>query len=104
MILYLSGKITGNLFYKFHFETAEAALVLGGGHIILNPAKLPKGLRDYEDYMKIGMAMLDAADGIVMLPGWKKSNGAKRELRAAMKAGKKIYFGTDQLMKVSIER
>ena len=104
MILYLSGKITGNPLYGLQFSAAEFVLKLGGDHIVLNPAKLPKGLRDYEDYMKIGMAMLDAADGIVMLPGWKRSNGARRELRAAMKAGKKIYFDADRLMKASAER
>lgn len=96
MILYLSGPISGNLFYGLQFSFAEIASE-AKGHTALNPASLPKGLKDYEDYMKIGFAMLDAADGIVMLRGWKKSEGAKRELRYAILHRKKVFFGTDRI-------
>lgn len=96
MILYLSGPISGNLFYGLQFSFAVIASETKG-HTALNPASLPKGLKDYEDYMKIGFAMLDAADGIVMLRGWKKSEGAKRELRYAILHRKKVFFGTDRI-------
>lgn len=99
MILYLSGPITGNLFYGFQFSTAQMCVNIKG-HTTLNPAVLPKGLKSYNDYMKIGLAMLDAADGIVMLNGWKKSRGARIELRAALRARKKIYFGLDRVPKM----
>lgn len=94
MILYLSGPISGNLFYGLQFSFTEM-MVVAKGHTALNPAVLPKGLKDYEDYMKIGFSMLDAADGIVMLRGWKKSEGAKRELRYAILHRKKVFFGTN---------
>lgn len=96
MILYLSGPITGNPLYGYQFSMSQMNVNVKG-HTALNPAHLPKGLKAYDDYMKIGLSMLDAADGIVMLEGWKKSNGARIELRAAIKAGKKIYFGVNSV-------
>ena len=94
MILYLSGPISGELFYGLKFSFAEM-IVATKGHTVLNPAAVPKGLKDYEAYMKIGFAMLDAADGIVMLRGWKNSKGAKRELRYAILHRKKVFFGIE---------
>ena len=90
MILYLSGPITGISDYRTRFNKAQMALRLLN-QTVLNPTVLPEGL-EYDDYIKIGLAMLDTADGIIMLPGWKKSKGAKIELRAALKSGKKVFF------------
>ena len=97
MILYLSGPISGSLFYGLTFGASSFCLGVGKGHTILNPANLPKGLKDYEDYMRIGFAMIDAADAIVMLDGWKNSEGAKRELKYAILHRKKVYFGADSV-------
>lgn len=104
MILYLSGPISGDPDYQEKFDDAEYSLSVLKGHTVLNPAMLPDGLKEYDDYMNIGYAMLDAADGIMMLPGWKKSLGAKSELRAAILGGKKCFYGTKSVPFATAER
>lgn len=94
MILYLSGPISSDPEgYRRKFWQAADYLKFNLGHTVLNPAILPEGLKSYDDYIKIGLSMMAAADGIVLLDGWKKSNGARIEVRAAAKTGKKIFFG-----------
>lgn len=96
MILYLSGPISGDPDYKEKFLGAEDYLRAWKGHTVLNPAVLPEGL-PYEDYMRIDLAMLHAAEGIVMLRGWKKSPGARKEFELAIAMPKKlkIFFGVE---------
>lgn len=77
MIIYLSGRITGNPRYHKEFETAEKVLS-EQGHIVLNPATLPEGL-PRKKYMPICLAMLEAADAVIMLQGWQDSKGAQVE-------------------------
>ena len=101
MIIYLSGPITGNPKYKVMFMWAEN-IVRSKGHIPLNPAVFPQGM-EYEQYMNIGFSMLDEADGILMMPGWKLSNGAKRELRYAVERKKKVYIIKDEWTKHMFE-
>lgn len=95
MILYLSGPITKDPEYKEKFDAAESYLSTWKEHIVLNPAVLPKGLKRYDDYLSIGHEMLKAADGIVMLKGWKESYGARVELKAAVQNGLKVYYGVE---------
>lgn len=65
MIVYLAGKINGNKNYKKEFKEAEKKLK-EKGHIVLNPAKLPKGMAK-EQYMPICLAMLNQADWMVIV-------------------------------------
>ncbi|NLZ45297.1 MAG: DUF4406 domain-containing protein [Clostridiales bacterium] len=88
MVVYISGKITGEFDYLKKFNEAEEKLKKLG-HIALNPNIIPLGL-SYEAYMIIDLAMVEAADAILMLDGWKTSSGAKRELERAMALGKII--------------
>jgi hypothetical protein len=37
----------------------------------------------YEDYVMGDLRMLESCDGIVMIPGWEKSEGARREYQHA---------------------
>lgn len=39
---------------------------------------------EYEDYMKMALAMLDLCDAIYMLSDWEKSCGANREYGYAL--------------------
>lgn len=103
MILYIAGPITSDMDgYKQKFNAAEFYLSECKNHIVLNPAVHPLGM-DYENYLKIDMAMLDCADGIVMLRGWKNSPGAKRELKYAMAFGKKIFYGIESVPFAEVE-
>lgn len=51
MKIYISGKITGDRRYKAKFREVEKKLA-AAGHIVLNPATAPEGLRPV-DYMRL---------------------------------------------------
>lgn len=90
MNVYLAGPITGHeSTYRETFRRAAEGL-RAKGLTVLNPAELPDGL-DYDQYMHIGLAMLDVCDAIVMLQGWESSRGATHE-RAIASAAKKIII------------
>lgn len=80
MIVYLAGNITDNDNYKKEFKQAEKKLK-EKGHIVLNPAKLPKGMAK-EQYMPICLAMIEQADWLVTIND-KKSDGVKIEKKYA---------------------
>lgn len=64
------------------------------GHIVINPALLPKGL-DRDKYMPICLTMIDGADAIYMIgTDWRKSKGALLEKAYAEYQGKNVLFGT----------
>lgn len=84
--VFISGPITGVPDYKEYFDDA-AYLIERAGMIPLNPAVLPQGM-DPGDYMRITLAMIDAADILMMLNDWEKSNGAQLENGYAEYQGK----------------
>lgn len=98
MIVYLSGPITGTENYERNFAEAEAELIRQG-HIVLNPAILPPGLGDCDKYMQICLPMIDVADAVVMLGGWKNSRGACREWGYALASDKHIAEFNDMELK-----
>ena len=95
-VIYISGPITGVPNYWEPFEKAEDDLT-GMGFAVLSPAKLPKGMTD-EQYMRIDMAMIDSADGVLFLPGWAKSKGAMLEWAYCQYTGKTHATTVDHLV------
>ena len=86
MKIYLSGAITGTTDYMDRFSNAQR-LLEERGHTVINPAEVNSRLPEdttYEQYMRVCMVLLDMAEGIYMLDGWKKSCGANRELGYAL--------------------
>ena len=77
MIIYIAGRMRGCPNYEKRFKEAEEELKKQG-HVVLNPAMLPKGLA-HTRYMPICLSMIDAADAVYMLYGWEDSEGAKVE-------------------------
>lgn len=89
-ICYISGPMTGmeDFNRKAFFEVAG---FLGNTYTVLNPATLPNGL-EYEDYMRIDLAMVSVSNVLFLLPGREDSNGARRELEHFVKLGKFEIF------------
>lgn len=75
--LYIAGKITGDPEYKQKFKVAEEKY-RAEGYIVLNPSWMPQGLQD-ADYMRMCLAMIDAADIVAFLPDYRHSRGARLE-------------------------
>lgn len=80
MKIYIAGPITNILDYKANFAKAERKITKMG-HIAINPATLPPGLKDYMPTCK---AMIDQADAIYLLKGWENSVGAREEWEYAI--------------------
>lgn len=93
MILYLSGPITGVSDYKTRFADAENQL-LKKGFTVINPARTTEGLTN-ADYMRISMAQLEAADGIVLFGAWRLSRGAIIEALYAAYIGKQLFAASE---------
>ena len=81
MKIYIAGKITGSENYKERFAASKKRLE-AMGHIVLNPAELPEGMKP-SDYMRICFAMIDCADKVVCTYGWRDSAGARLEAQYA---------------------
>jgi hypothetical protein len=105
MKVYLSGKMTGLSEEKIwkNFRIVETWLAskktnAGGEPIesIMNPAVTYAMQKysafSYEDWLHIDFAMLDACDAVCLLPNWKDSMGAKREVAYAYKHGKEVFY------------
>lgn len=95
MKIYIAGKISGDNDYKAKFQAAAEKLEQAG-HVVLNPATLPEGLKQV-DYMRICFAMLEAADIAVFLPDYKESTGATLEWGWCLKTVKAIAEYQDML-------
>ncbi len=89
--IYIAGPMAGMEDFRNAFNQAEGILRMRGW-TVLNPACLPDGL-PHDAYMPICLAMLGAADAIMMLSGSDESRGAEIERRFADYQGKEIYFG-----------
>lgn len=92
--VYLSGPMTGKPDFKERFD-AIAAELESKGHVVLNPAALPKGLA-YGEYFPICITMIEAAETVLMIPGWHKSKGACLEHMYAKTVGKEIAYYDEQ--------
>ena len=87
-IVYLAGPITSNLDgYQQEFSLARH-LVRKAGYTLVDSTFLPLGLKE-NDYMRIALAVLEAADTVVALKGWTHSQGAQIEWAYAQRTGKR---------------
>lgn len=88
--IYIAGQIKGNPDYREDFNAAEAYLMYRG-YAVINPAMLPEGLPP-EKYMPICLAMLEAADAVLVLNGGIGSDSATLERAYADYQGKLVYL------------
>jgi hypothetical protein len=89
VVTYIAGPISGNVEINklAFFKAAEQLAAVG--RVALHSAALPVGLTEPQ-YMDICYGMIRASNEMVMLPGWRKSDGAMAEYYYAKKIGIKI--------------
>lgn len=92
-VVFLSGAVTLDKNYREKFGLAEQVLSKMG-YIVLNPAVLPGGL-EYDEYLRITLAMLSEADGVCVFDDWAESNGARVEIEEALHKGMPIVGWLD---------
>lgn len=96
MKVYIAGPMRGHAdLNKAAFDAAAEWLRIKGATPI-NPADLPRGLRE-EAYMPICLMLVNEADGLYMLDGWENSVGANIERDYAKSLGKTIFYQEEGL-------
>ena len=95
MKVYISGPITGHENYMDDFALAEKAVrdLFDDRVEIINPAKVNDSLPEsttWDEYMTVCYKLLDMADTVYMMPGWKESTGACIEYGYALASDKTI--------------
>lgn len=101
--VYVAGKLNDMAVDYLHnvhrmMETAEEVRKVGAAPFV--PAidllmGIKFGYTDYHDYFNLGQAWLEAADAVVLTPGFETSKGTYEELQTAMKLNIPIYVTVD---------
>lgn len=101
MFLYTSGKYTADTRegIKANIQAArEVAIQLWNkGHVVYCPHLNTSHFEDdcnatYDDYIKGDLNVIARVDGMVMIPGWEESAGAKIEHDYALSIGVPIWY------------
>lgn len=94
-VVYIAGPMSKKPALNYPaFYGAEALLRERFGCTVLNPARHGHGLK-YEEYIRRGLADVESANVIVLLPGWNHSPGAIMELARAIQLNLKIVLFED---------
>ena len=90
-IVYISGPMTGLPEFNYPAFFAKAAELRAEGRAVLSPALIVGG-QDWEwrDWMREALKMQMEAEVVYMLPGWRKSRGARIERRLALILGQRV--------------
>lgn len=98
MIIYISGPITGVPDYKERFAAA-GQLLLERDITVINPANMDKLLKgreaNYGNILKMDMKLLELCDGILMLPGWEHSLGARTERQWMIDRKRPVWYAEE---------
>lgn len=99
--IYIAGKITGLPWAEVDAAFREtAAFLRSHGYKPLCPVEMfPENeVWDWEEYMLTDLRLIwTHADGLLMLPCWKDSKGARLEHHAAEAKGLPIFYAIDEL-------
>lgn len=100
MKLYIAGPMTGLPDLNFPAFHAMAATLRAVGHEVLSPAELCSDIQgQWLACMERDIAAMLTCEGIVLLPGWERSDGATVERIYAKRKGMCI-FTADQFAEV----
>ena len=89
--VYISGPMTGLPDFNYPAFNAKATELFHAGYTVRNPALIVGG-QDWEwrDWMREALKMQMEAEVVHMLPGWRKSRGARIERRLALILGQRV--------------
>lgn len=103
MKIYIAGPITGIKNYQTAFQKAEAS-IRSKGQEPINPCRLDAifspETTSWEEYLLASLGLLRACSAILLLPGWERSRGARREYREALKLRLAVYKDVDAVKEV----
>lgn len=87
--LYIAGPMTGHPEFNYPAFHALQAQLEEAGYKVLNPARVPEPCENatWEDWMAATFPLLLQAEGVALLPGWEKSQGARIEYAVARERG-----------------
>jgi hypothetical protein len=88
MRFYVAGPMTGLPEFNFPAFHAAAASLRARGFEVENPAENPEpACGSWLAYMRMAVQQVSRVDGLVLLPGWEKSRGARVEFNLAVGLG-----------------
>lgn len=94
MKIYISGPVTGNREYKEQFGSMSYMLKKDG-HQPVNPVHIMESVRgvlDYKTILNADLELMEGCDAIIMLKGWRESEGSQREMKKALRLGLEVLF------------
>lgn len=94
MRIYISGPITNEKHYRLNFLRAENTVRSHvKGSVVVSPMRLgdvlPNG--SHKEYMELCYSLVAMSNVMVMLPGWEKSRGARKERTLALEMKMPIF-------------
>jgi nucleoside 2-deoxyribosyltransferase len=110
MRAYISGPMSGLPDENFPAFAEAAAKLRAEGFEVVNPAELKvdvtglTGRARWCKFLKADIKELVDCDAIVMLPGWRLSEGATLELHIADKLGIKVFYSPETLLAMHPKR
>ena len=111
-MIYLSGPMSGVPEYNFPAFHAATRLLRKRGCSVISPAELDEagelsgielGSQSWEWYLSRDLREMLLCDTIAVLPGWRKSRGARLEVYVARKLGMRVV-SADTLKRVRTMR
>jgi len=91
-VAYIAGKITGDRRAKQKFARAARYVHQCGYDVVYDPANMfPRGITGKEA-MPICIRLIDQADTVFFMPGWKDSRGANVEFAYCEYTEKEVQF------------
>lgn len=88
---YIAGPMSGLPESNYPAFHAKAAELRAAGCHVENPAENPAPhCGSWLGYMRMAIAQMAHCDAVVMLPGWKKSRGARIEHQLASSLGLEV--------------
>lgn len=90
---YLSGPMSYRLDWNKHAFAAYAEALRAAGLTIINPAESAGGVTNLkrEWYLELDYHLVSVSGGVILMPGWRDSDGAKREALFADSLGIPLY-------------